>query len=524
MRVRLAFPLFLGVALSGLARPVWPQCQTATLAPGAGQVGGELATSVSVSGTTAVAGSPGTDGSGMDSGAVHVFEDPGTGWTETAVLVASDGAGDARFGASVVLAGDVLFVGAPGGDGAVADSGAVYVFERMGGLWMEVQKLVAANGEALDAFGTALALSGATALVGAPLGDGAAADSGAVYVFELQPAGWVQTAVLTAGDGDAGDRFGGSVSLSGDTAWIGASLDDVDGPGGPPPVLIDAGSAYAFERTGGVWSEDAKLVPAGASAFDRFGTSVSVSGETALVGASFGEGEVPNSGAAHVFERVASVWTEAAVLAPGVYRRNTLCAPPPQGIWIEVPQLVPCGAASGDQTGRAVAISGDTVVLGAPRDDGAAADGGAAYVYSFPVPQLSRTFLAGDVAELSLGGGGGTQSFCLTSYPPLPGGCLYFLLGTTSGTSPGVPVDQAVLPLNPDAYTDLTLIFPNLPPLLKNTLGTLTVEGQGSAKVSLPGTAALVGTVLHHAYLAFDVSQFGLVTFASNPVALTLLP
>ena len=437
----------------------------------------------------------------------------------------------------------------------------MYVFERMGGLWMEVQKLVAANGEALDAFGTALALSGATALVGAPLGDGAAADSGAVYVFELQPAGWVQTAVLTAGDGDAGDRFGGSVSLSGDTAWIGASLDDVDGPGGPPPVLIDAGSAYAFERTGGVWSEDAKLVPAGASAFDRFGTSVSVSGETALVGASFGEGEVPNSGAAHVFERVASVWTEAAVLAPGdgagldrfgiavaidgdtavvgadladdaaldagaavVYRRNTLCAPPPQGIWIEVPQLVPCGAASGDQTGRAVAISGDTVVLGAPRDDGAAADGGAAYVYSFPVPQLSRTFLAGDVAELSLGGGGGTQSFCLTSYPPLPGGCLYFLLGTTSGTSPGVPVDQAVLPLNPDAYTDLTLIFPNLPPLLKNTLGTLTVEGQGSAKVSLPGTAALVGTVLHHAYLAFDVSQFGLVTFASNPVALTLLP
>ena len=294
--------------------------------------------SVAVAGDTAVVGAYLEDGA-SNSGAAYVFERNAGGvgnWGETAVLRASNAGASDQFGRSVAVSDDTVVVGAYTEDGAedgLSNSGAAYVFERNqggAGNWGETAVLRASNAGADDLFGISVAVSGDTAIVGANQEDGAGdglSNSGAAYVFERNKGGvgnWGETAVLRASNAGANDWFGYSVAVAGDTAVVGARQEDGAGDG-----LSDSGAAYVFERdAGGVgnWGETAVLRASNAGAFDEFGFSVAVSGDTAVVGAWYEDGAgdgLTDSGAAYLFgpcvrSAQSGNWQAAATWVGGV--------------------------------------------------------------------------------------------------------------------------------------------------------------------------------------------------------------
>ena len=176
-------------------------------------------------------------------GAAYVFTRAAGTWTQQAQLVADDGAEEAFFGRSVALSGDTALIGAPGyvSEGG-AKAGVAYLFTRgPGGVWAHQAKLAAADTAAGDLFGHAVALSDERALVGARWhGAAGKAKAGAAYVFTRGVGGaWAQQDKLTATDAAAGDEFGTSIALSGETALVGAPYRDTDGK-------ADAGAAYVL--------------------------------------------------------------------------------------------------------------------------------------------------------------------------------------------------------------------------------------------------------------------------------------
>jgi MYXO-CTERM domain-containing protein len=191
----------------------------------------EFGGSVAVSGDTVVVGARLDTDNGGDSGSVYVFQDSGSGWTETK-LTASDGAAGDEFGRSVAVSQNTVLVGAP-----YDDSGSAYIFQDSGSGWVET-KLTASDGTAGDQFGWSVAVSEDTVAVGAPRDNENGGRSGSAYLFEDGGTGWAQQAKLTASDGAVNDEFGFSVSVSGDTVAVGARFD-VDGG-------VDSGSAYLF--------------------------------------------------------------------------------------------------------------------------------------------------------------------------------------------------------------------------------------------------------------------------------------
>jgi hypothetical protein len=165
-----------------------------------------------------------------------------------------------------------------------SSTGAAYVFTRSGTTWSQQATLTASDAATNDTFGSSVALSGDTALVGAP---GKNSSTGAAYVFIRNGTAWSQQANLTASDAATNDNFGASVALSGDTALVGAFNKNGS-----------IGAAYVFTRSGTAWSQQANLTASDAVGGDRFGFSVSLSADTALVGA-FYKNSV--TGAAYVF-------------------------------------------------------------------------------------------------------------------------------------------------------------------------------------------------------------------------------
>lgn len=194
-----------------------------------------------------------------------------------AKLTASDGAAFDLFGNAVATSGDTALVGALHSDAISGDSGSAYVFVRSGNTWNQQVKLTPGDGAINDNFGRSLAISGDTAVIGAYNDDDNGTNSGSAYVFVRNGTTWSQQAKLTASDGAAGDRFGVSVAVSGDTAVVGSANDDDDG--------TNSGSAYVFVRSGTTWSQQAKLSASDGAPGDWLGYSVAISGETALVGA-----------------------------------------------------------------------------------------------------------------------------------------------------------------------------------------------------------------------------------------------
>jgi hypothetical protein len=289
-----------------------------------GNVGDEFGIAVSVSGDHLVVGAQRSNIAGTNRGAAYVYRraQPGAGpWTQAAALTASDANFQDLFGAAVAVSGDWIVVGAKEDDDRGAQSGSAYVFGRNAGgtdNWGQVAKLTASDGAANDLFGGAVAIFGDFIVVGAEAGDGLVANSGAAYVFARNAGGtnnWGQVAKLTANDGALNDSFGISVAIHGDRVLVGANKDDAP--------LADSGSAYIFERNAGGaghWGQVAKLVAQDPAVGDQFGISVSLWEDRALVGAHFEDDAGQESGAAYVFwrhENGAGAWGQVAKIGAG---------------------------------------------------------------------------------------------------------------------------------------------------------------------------------------------------------------
>ena len=231
------------------------------------------------------------------------------------------------------------------------DSGSVYVFTRSGNVWSQQAKLTAEDGTAGDVFGISVAFSGNTIIVGADRNEEKGIDAGAVYVFTLSGNVWRQQAKLTAADSAEGDIFGVRVALEGNTALISAHRDDDDIMG------VNAGSAYIFTRTGKTWSQQVKLTAPDGAAQDRFGRSVALAGDTAVIGAMFQDDKGENSGSVYVFKRSGNTW----------------------GL---KDQLTASDGADGDVFGWNVALSGNTAVISANRDDDNGENSGSVYIFN----------------------------------------------------------------------------------------------------------------------------------------------
>ncbi len=212
----------------------------------------------------------------------------------------------------------------------------------------EQAKLTASDAGASDHLGSSVATAGDTTIVGAPGDDGAGADMGAAYVFVRTGTTWSQQAKLIAADAAAFDDFGYAVAITGDTVVIGAPGDDGAG--------VDMGAAYVFVRTGTTWSQQAKLTAADGAAFDDFGYAVAITGDTVVTGSPSDTDAGPISGSAYVFVRTGTTWSQQA-------------------------KLTASDAATFDAFGFSVAASSDTAVIGSPSDGDAGTSSGSAYVF-----------------------------------------------------------------------------------------------------------------------------------------------
>lgn len=384
----------------------WVQQQKLTASDGvAGDVFGY---SVAVSGDTAVVGATGADISGQfQQGAAYVFVRSDGIWTQQQKLTASDGTGDDNFGVSVTVSGDTAVVGADKAD--LGWQGAAYVFVRSGGIWTQQQKLTASDGAGGDHFGISVAISGDTAVFGA-YGGGYYAP-GAAYVFVRSGGAWIEQQKLMASDGVMGNEFGRSVAVSGDTAVVGAYRTDVSGQS-------MQGAAYVFVRNGSVWTQQQKLTASDGAMWDQFGISVTVSGDTAVVGAHRAavSGHI-EQGAAYVFICSGGSWTQQAKLTASDGAANDsfgvsvavsgdtsvvgawsadVGGPANQGAayvfvcsgdtWTQQQKLIASDGAANDGFGISVTVSGNTAVIGASLADVSGRyEQGAAYVFTGPV-------------------------------------------------------------------------------------------------------------------------------------------
>ncbi|RIK68514.1 MAG: hypothetical protein DCC65_02660 [Planctomycetota bacterium] len=310
--------------------------------------------SVSISGSTLVAGAYGDDGPFVDTGSAHVFVEMDGTWVHQAHLTAPDASASDYFGISSAVCGDVVAVGSEGDDDLGANAGAVYIFVRSGGAWSLGQKITAPDGAAGDNFGRSVSLEGDTLVVGAYQDDDAYINAGSAYVFVRTDGGWDLQQKLTAYDAEAGDWFGFSAALSADTLIVGSNEDDDLGSA--------SGSAYIYVREGENWTYQAKLTAADGAPADLFGFAVALHGDMAVVGAHLDDDHGSASGSAYVFRRT-------------------------EGAWSQVGKLTAVDAVVGEYFGQSVATNGEAICVGSARS-----------VYFFPtgdetgVQQLSATF------------------------------------------------------------------------------------------------------------------------------------
>jgi hypothetical protein len=250
--------------------------------------------SVSISGDVAVIGAYGDDDLGSRSGSVYIFRDNGTSWVEEVKLLASDGEPDDYFGRFVSISDDVAVIGAYGDDDLDSLAGSAYIFRDNGTSWVEEAKLLASDGEAKDLFGRYVSVSGDVVVVGAYGNDDNGSLSGSAYIYRYDGTSWVEEVKLLASDGDALDRFGHSVSVSGDVVVVGAYGDEESGH--------LSGSAYVYRYSDGVWVEEAKLLASDGAPEDCFGYYLDVSGGVAVMGAHQHDEFGNSSGSAYIFE------------------------------------------------------------------------------------------------------------------------------------------------------------------------------------------------------------------------------
>jgi hypothetical protein len=270
--------------------------------------------SVSQSAESAIISAPLDADAGANTGSAYVFVRSGTTWTEQQKLTAMDAAANDYFGLSVSLSGDTALVGAQGDDDGGSNTGSAYVFVRSGTTWTPEQKLNASDPGAEDQFGYSVSVDGDTALVGAPTHDDGGMDTGSAYVFVRSGTTWTEEQKLGPSNPATIDNFGYSVSLSGDTALVGAIR------------YMGIGSAYVLVRSGTTWTEDQEVAASDGEQANLFGYSVSLSGDTALVGAQgHDHGAGAKSGAAFAFTLLGIPCTQDSDCDSGFCRDGVCC-------------------------------------------------------------------------------------------------------------------------------------------------------------------------------------------------------
>ncbi len=389
---------------------------------------GYFGNSVSIYDDTAIVGDSSAVNDGIQSGAAYIFKHEGSVWIEQAKLIAGDGEEWDFFGSSVSIYGDYAIVGAD----QISSAGAAYVFKREGSVWTEQAKLTASGSED---FGVSVSVNGDYAIVGDDADDGYGYYSGAAYIFKREGTTWIQQAKLTASDAKAWASFGYSVSIYGDYAivgdinvndagtsncaayifkregssWIEQAKLFVQGfseDGSSVSIYKDyaivgtnysihggiyQGAAFIFKRDGSVWDEQAKLIAGDPTEDNFFGSSVSIYKDYAVVGASGNYENGSYIGAAYIFEREGSVWSEQNKLTASDADQWPIC----DNIWDDCAGF-----------GQAVALHGGNTIIGAGF---AATDGiesGAAYIYSIPTVTVElnvdpSNIMAGESLTLS---------------------------------------------------------------------------------------------------------------------------
>jgi hypothetical protein len=258
--------------------------------------------SVSISGDYAIIGAMFGDGNVSNTGSAYVFRKDSIGWIEEQKLFANDFTD--LFGHSVLMSEDYTFVGSRGDD---SHKGSVYIFERDSINWIEKQKLTASDGAAGNQFGFSISTSEDYAIIGALWGDGNVSNAGSAYIFRKDSTGWIEEQKLIASDGDFDNLFGVSVSVSGNYAVVSANQDDDNG--------IESGSAYIFRKDYRGWIEVFKLLPSDGNAGDWFGNSVTVSGDLVIIGAPNDDDNGTESGSGYIYTNIHSIG-EISLLRP----------------------------------------------------------------------------------------------------------------------------------------------------------------------------------------------------------------
>lgn len=390
----------------------------ATLVPSDGAQEDYFGRGLAVYSDTIVIGSETADvGTRADAGAAYVYERDAGGpnaWGEVAKLTASDGAAGDYFGRAVSISGDTLVIGAWGDENFV---GSAYVFYRDqggSGAWGQVTRILASDSSPILYFGRDVAISGDTIVVGAWADDDFGISSGSAYLFDRHQGGpdnWGEVKKILASDGQQGDEFGRSVAISGGTVVVGAEKHD-----------MEIGAVYVYERdSGGInnWGETHQLAPSDGLIQDRFGHEVAISGDVVAAGsAMIDTGTLTNTGSVYVYGRD--------------YGGTDY--------WGEVAKFIADDAASEDQLGLVVDVSGDTVVGGAWGDDfDVNLEQGSAYLFS--------------ASALSLG-----QS--VSNPTPRPGELISYTIGLTN--------------LSPFTSTNVTLL--DVLPIGLTFAGPITVD------------------------------------------------
>ena len=276
--------------------------KVAKLLPNDGVASDYFGIAAAVSRTTIVVGASGHDELGSASGAAYVFERKNGEWVQVAKLTADDGVAGDNFGYSVAIDDSWIVVGARYDDDKGSNSGSVYVFEKRGDGWYQANKLVASDGSNGDLLGLSVSISGTRVVAGAIYDDDSFFNSGAAYVFERVGSSWSQTAKLKANDPASNDRLGYDVAIHEDRIIVSSHLDDDNG--------ASSGSVYVFEFNGNTWLQAAKLKASDGAASDFFGIAVAVDGDRIAVGANGDDDHGSSSGSAYLFTKNGASWIE----------------------------------------------------------------------------------------------------------------------------------------------------------------------------------------------------------------------
>jgi hypothetical protein len=313
----------------------WTQYQKLTASDSAAE--DRFGEAVAIDGDYAVIGCFADDDNGSTSGSAYIFKNVNGTWTQYQKLTASDGNANDYFGYSVAIKGDYVIIGAYQDGDNYGSAGSAYVFKNESGTWTQKSKLVASDNYSSDCFGYSVGISENYAIVGSLFDDDNGTDSGSAYIFYNNNDSWTQLQKITASDGAASDRFGASVTISGDYIAVGAYNDE-----------SSKGAVYVFKNNSGTWSQETKITASDGVAGDKFGASVFLNNDSLAVAAN-----AKNSGAgeAYLYSHDTNGWTEAILNVSST--AGDSCGYDSKGISVDGNTVVIGGAYNNSSQGKA---------------------------------------------------------------------------------------------------------------------------------------------------------------------------